>query len=118
MTIQCPGKVQRNGYRPFSVRGAEEDHRLVLRIDDVGVDQHVVGFRDVVADDRLGVGDDLVGQVADAGERAGLDERPVVRHHVGVGEDQPDRLTGADREGADREGQVLPRLDLDRARRD
>ena len=45
---------------------------LVLRIHDVGVGQHVIRSRDVVPDDRFGVGDDLVGQVADPASVPGL----------------------------------------------
>ena len=36
MTIQWPGNVQRNGYRPF-VRGAEGDGEIVAGGDDIGV---------------------------------------------------------------------------------
>ena len=39
-------------------------------LDDVGVDEHVVGPGDVVAGGGVGLGDDLVRQVADLGERA------------------------------------------------
>ena len=80
MTIQWPGNVQRYGYRPGLVGARKEIVELVLRADDVGVDEHVVGPGDVVAGGGVGLGDDLVHQVADLGERAGLDQGPVVRH--------------------------------------
>ena len=49
MTIQWPGKRAEIGITARRRRGAERDRELVLRPDDVGVDEHVARAGNVVA---------------------------------------------------------------------
>jgi hypothetical protein len=72
----------------------EEDRLPPARRRDVGGGDHVVGARHVVPGDGLGVGDERVGEAADAVERAGLREHPVVRHDVGIHEHEGQFFTG------------------------
>ena len=52
------------------VGGLEVDDGLALGLGDVGVEEDVVGPGDVLAGDGVGLGDELVGEVADGREGA------------------------------------------------
>ena len=66
---------------------------LLLRRDDVGVDQHVIALRHVLAQLRFWIRDQPVGQLADARQRVRFDQHPIVRHHIWIFERQRERFT-------------------------
>ena len=74
----------------------EANGKLILGSDDVGVGEHVVGSWNVLTGDGVGLGDDLVDQVADACPGSGLIAiSPVVRDRVGIDQCELDRLARA-----------------------
>src|SRR3954466_7222279 len=74
-------------------RRTEINRELLRRVDNVGVDKHVLGGRHVLMQDCFRIGNVLVRLLANPLQRTGPDQHPVVRYGVWVVECQAEFLT-------------------------
>ena len=111
--LPVPWERAQEGIPAGRVRDREIDRLPPAGLGNVGVGDHVVGLGDVMPGHRLRIGDQPVGQRAHGGQRAGLRQHPVVRHHVGIREREGESLAGLGPHLRRLVGQVRGGLDRD-----